>query len=89
MQRYFLIDDEPPWRLAQPLIVPERHPTQPFAAAEAFLETYRPECAGCVLYDLQCPDERTRPRRRCTTGEFYLPVVVLTAHGRSARPVLP
>ena len=30
--------------------------TQPFADAETFLETYRPEWRGCVLTDLQMPN---------------------------------
>ena len=56
--------------------------TQPFATAESFLETYRPEWAGCVLTDLRMPgmtglelQSMLRERR------LDVPVVVLTAHG--------
>src|ERR1700735_1233476 len=56
--------------------------TQLFAAAETFLETYRPEWRGCVLTDLRMPamsglDLQQELHRR----KILLPVVVLTAYG--------
>jgi FixJ family two-component response regulator len=79
----FLIDDDASVRDSLGLLLSLKGiRTLPFAAAEAFLETYRPEWRGCVLTDLQMPEmsgldlqQALRQRR------ILLPVVVLTAHG--------
>jgi FixJ family two-component response regulator len=79
----FLIDDDASVRDSLSLLLSLKGiRTLPFAAAEAFLETYRPEWRGCVLTDLQMPEmsgldlqQALRQRR------ILLPVVVLTAHG--------
>ena len=79
----FLIDDDASVRDSLSLLLSLKGiRTQPFAAAEAFLETYRPEWRGCVLTDLQMPgmsglDLQQALHRR----GILLPVVVLTAHG--------
>ena len=79
----FLIDDDPGVRDSLTLLLSLKGiRTQPFATAESFLETYRPEWAGCVLTDLRMPgmtglelQSMLRERR------LDVPVVVLTAHG--------
>jgi RNA polymerase sigma factor (sigma-70 family) len=79
----FLIDDDASVRDSLSLLLSVKGiRTQPFAAAEAFLETYRPEWRGCVLTDLQMPemsglDLQQELHRR----KILLPVVVLTAYG--------
>jgi FixJ family two-component response regulator len=79
----FLIDDDASVRDALGLLLSLKGMrTQLFAAAEAFLETYRPEWRGCVLTDLKMPamsglDLQQAMRER----GILLPVVVLTAHG--------
>ena len=79
----FLIDDDPGVRDSLTLLLSLKgiH-TQPFATAESFVETYRPEWPGCVLTDLRMPgmtglELQTMLRER----GMQVPVVVLTAHG--------
>jgi RNA polymerase sigma factor (sigma-70 family) len=79
----FLIDDDPGVRDSLTLLLSLKGlRTQPFATAESFIETYRPEWSGCVLTDLRMPgmtglelQAALRERR------IEVPVVVLTAHG--------
>lgn len=79
----FLIDDDPGVRDSLTLLLSLKGVrTQPFANAESFIETYRPEWAGCVLTDLRMPgmtglELQTALRQR----RIDVPVVVLTAHG--------
>jgi FixJ family two-component response regulator len=79
----FLVDDDASVRDSLGLLLSLKGiRTLPFAAAEAFLETYRPEWRGCVLTDLQMPGmsglDLQQALRHCGA---LLPVVVLTAHG--------
>lgn len=79
----FLIDDDPGVRDSLSLLLSLKGVrTQPYANAESFIETYRPDWPGCVLTDLRMPgmtglelQSVLRERR------VDLPVVVLTAHG--------
>ena len=79
----FLIDDDPGVRDSLTLLLSLKGiRTQPFATAETFIETYRPEWTGCVLTDLRMPgmtglELQTMLRER----RMEVPVVVLTAHG--------
>jgi FixJ family two-component response regulator len=79
----FLIDDDPSVRDSLTLLLSLKGlRTQPFANAESFIETYRPERSGCVLTDLRMPgmtglELQTALRER----HLEVPVVVLTAHG--------
>jgi RNA polymerase sigma factor (sigma-70 family) len=79
----FLIDDDPSVRDSLTLLLSLKGiRTLPFASAESFIDTYRPQWRGCVLTDLRMPgmtglelQEALRERR------IEVPVVVLTAHG--------
>lgn len=79
----FLIDDDPGVRDSLSLLLSLKGiRTQLFATAESFIDTYRPEWAGCVLTDLRMPgmtglELQTALRER----GIDVPVVVLTAHG--------
>ena len=79
----FLIDDDPSVRDSLTLLLSLKGVrTQPFASAESFIETYRPEWHGCVLTDLRMPgmtglELQSALRER----QVEVPVVVLTAHG--------
>jgi len=79
----FLIDDDPGIRDSLSLLLSLKGVrTQPFANAESFIETYRPEWTGCVLTDLRMPgmtglELQSMLRER----GVQVPVVVLTAHG--------
>jgi len=71
----FLIDDDPGVRDSLTLLLSLKGVrTQPFANAESFIETYRPDWSGCVLTDLEL---QAVLRER----QVDVPVVVLTAHG--------
>jgi two-component system response regulator FixJ len=79
----FLIDDDASVRDSLSLVLSLKGMrTQLFAAAETFLETYRPDWRGCVLTDLQMP-KMSGLELQQTLHErgIFLPVVVLTAHG--------
>jgi len=79
----FLIDDDPSVRDSLTLLLSLKGiRTQPFATAESFIETYRPEWRGCVLTDLRMPgmtglELQAALRER----QIEVPIVVLTAHG--------
>jgi RNA polymerase sigma factor (sigma-70 family) len=79
----FLVDDDPGVRDSLTLLLSLKGlRTQPFATAESFIETYRPDWSGCVLTDLRMPgmtglELQAALRER----QMEVPVVVLTAHG--------
>jgi FixJ family two-component response regulator len=79
----FLVDDDASVRDALGLLLSLKGMrTQLFAAAEAFLETYRPEWRGCVLTDLKMPAMSGLDLQQAMRDRgILLPVVVLTAHG--------
>jgi FixJ family two-component response regulator len=79
----FLIDDDASVRDSLSLVLSLKGMrTQLFAAAETFLETYRPEWRGCVLTDLQMPQMNGLDLQLALLDRgISLPVVVLTAHG--------
>jgi RNA polymerase sigma factor (sigma-70 family) len=79
----FLIDDDASVRDSLSLVLSLKGMrTQLFAAAETFLETYRPEWRGCLLTDLQMPGMNGLDLQRALLDRgISLPVVVLTAHG--------
>ena len=79
----FLIDDDPGVRDSLTLLLSLKGMrTQPFANAESFIDTYRPDWSGCVLTDLRMPG-MTGLELQAVLRERQVdvPVVVLTAHG--------
>jgi len=79
----FLIDDDAGVRDSLTLLLSLKGVrTQPFANAESFIETYRPDWPGCVLTDLRMPG-MTGLELQAVLRERQVdvPVVVLTAHG--------
>jgi RNA polymerase sigma factor (sigma-70 family) len=79
----FIVDDDAPVRdsLAMLLELKGYH-TRTYASAEAFLERYRPEWAGCLVLDLRMGgmsgiDLQAELARRGNA----LPVIMVTAHG--------
>jgi FixJ family two-component response regulator len=79
----FLIDDDPGVRDSLTLLLSLKGiRTQPFATAESFIETYRPDWRGCVLTDLRMPGMTGLELQAALRGrQLDVPVVVLTAHG--------
>jgi len=79
----FLIDDDAGVRDSLALLLSLKGVrTLPFANAESFIETYRPEWPGCVLTDLRMPGMTGLELQAALRGRgIAVPVVVLTAHG--------
>ena len=79
----FLIDDDAAVRDSLCLLLSLKGVrTLPFANAESFIETYRPEWPGCVLTDLRMPGMTGLELQAALRGRgIAVPVVVLTAHG--------
>jgi len=79
----FLIDDDRGVRDSLILLLSLKGlRTLPFANAESFIETYRPEWSGCVLTDLRMPGMTGLELQAALRGRgIEVPVVVLTAHG--------
>ncbi len=79
----FLIDDDRGVRDSLSLLLSLKGlRTLPFANAESFIETYRPEWSGCVLTDLRMPGMTGLELQAALRGRgIEVPVVVLTAHG--------
>lgn len=79
----FIVDDDASVRDSLALLLSLKgFRTQVFAAAEAFLETYRPEWRGCVLSDLRMPGMSGLDlQRELQERGYVVPVVLLTAHG--------
>jgi two-component system response regulator FixJ len=79
----FLIDDDPGVRDSLSLLLSLKGMrTLPFANAESFIETYRPEWPGCVLTDLRMPGMTGLELQAALRARgIEVPVVVLTAHG--------
>ena len=77
----FLIDDDPGVRDSLTLLLSLKGiRTQPFATAESFMETYRPEWTGCVLTDLRMPGMTgLELQGALRERQIDVPVVVLTA----------
>jgi FixJ family two-component response regulator len=79
----FLVDDDASVRDSLGLLMSLKGlRTQPFADAQAFLDTYRPEWRGCLLTDLRMPGLSGLELHDAMQARgLRLPVVVLTAHG--------
>jgi two-component system, LuxR family, response regulator FixJ len=79
----FLVDDDASVRDSLGLLLSLKgFRTQLFSAADAFLETYRPEWRGCLLTDLRMPGMTGLELQEVLQARgVRLPVVVLTAHG--------
>ena len=79
----YIVDDDAPIRdaLGQ-LMGLKGYRTAPFATAETFLASLRPEWRGCVITDLRMPGmdglalQQELRRRGCE-----LPLIVITGHG--------
>lgn len=79
----YIVDDDAALRDATQLFLRVHGlPTRAFASAEAFLEAWEPDCAGCVLLDLKMPGMGGQALlQRLLQGRSAPPVVVVTAHG--------
>jgi FixJ family two-component response regulator len=79
----FVIEDDPAVRDSLALMLGlAGYKTALFGNAEAFLEAYRKEWAGCVVTDLRLPGmSGVELQAGLRTQGSTLPVVIITAHG--------
>lgn len=85
-QVVFVVDDEPLARSSVCALVRAMGiKTVAFDSAEAFLQAYRPDSAGCLVTDLRMHGisglELLEKLRR---DKVMLPVIIITAHARTA-----
>lgn len=79
----FIIDDDPAVRDALGLLLGiQGYRIALFASGEDFLNTWRPEWAGCLLIDIRMPgmDGLTLQQQLAQTG-CPIPVIIITGHG--------
>ncbi len=79
----FIVDDDAGVRDSLAMLLELKgFETRKFAAAEAFLDEYRPELPGCVVLDLRMPTmSGLELQAELTRRGLRLPVIVVTAHG--------
>lgn len=79
----FLVDDDPAVRDSLSLFLSLKGlRIQPFASAEDFLATYRPEWPGCLVVDVRMSGmDGLRLQAHLREMAVALPVIVMTAYG--------
>jgi FixJ family two-component response regulator len=79
----FVVDDDPGIRDSLGLMLGlAKFRTAMFADAEAFLEAYQPDWAGCVVADLRLPGKSgVELQAELHARGSTLPVIIITAHG--------
>lgn len=79
----FVVDDDAAVRDSLALMLGlAGYRTAVFADAEAFLEAWRPDWAGCVVADLRLPGRSgTALQAELHARGSTLPVIIITAHG--------
>jgi FixJ family two-component response regulator len=79
----FVVDDDASVRDSLALMLGlSGYRTALYASAEAFLEAFRPEMAGCLIADLRLPGRSgTELQAELLARGSVLPVIIITAHG--------
>jgi RNA polymerase sigma factor (sigma-70 family) len=79
----FIVDDDPSLRDALGLLLGVRgYRTAVFASAEAFLQAFQPEWAGCLVADIRMSGmDGLALQRKLNEMESLLPVIIVTGHG--------
>lgn len=82
-QTVFLIDDDPAiCESLCDLMDSAGLKTRQFASAEAFLQAYSPEMAGCLVLDVRLPGMTGMElQTRLIKSEIAIPIIIMTAHG--------
>ena len=83
----FIVDDDPSVRDALGLLLGVRgYRTAVFASGEAFLQSWQPEWAGCLIADIRMSGmDGLALQRKLNDLGCLLPVIVVTAHGDVAQ----
>lgn len=79
----FVVDDDAAVRDSLALMLGlAGYRTALYASAEAFLDAFRPELAGCLVADLRLPGRSgTELQAELVARGSALPVIIITAHG--------
>ncbi|WP_426164492.1 response regulator transcription factor [Pseudoduganella sp. R-34] len=79
----FIVDDDPSLRDALGLLLGVRgYRTAVFASAEAFLQAWLPEWAGCLVADIRMAGmDGLALQRKLNEMNCLLPVIIVTGHG--------
>jgi FixJ family two-component response regulator len=79
----FIVDDDPSLRDALGLLLGVRgYRTAVFASAEAFLQAWLPEWAGCLVADIRMSGmDGLTLQRKLSEMNCLLPVIIVTGHG--------
>jgi FixJ family two-component response regulator len=79
----FLVDDDEAVRDSVSLLLNTSGlRVRAFESAERFLESYRPEHAGCLLLDIRMPDmSGLKLQEVLVARRVRLPIIFITAHG--------
>ena len=79
----FIVDDDPAIRDALTLMLEQENMTvKAFESAEAFLNSYQPDCKGCAIIDIRMPGmDGMALHQVLLARNIVLPVIFLTGHG--------
>lgn len=79
----FIVDDDPAIRDSLSLmIMQEQIEVKTFDSAEYFLESYQPECLGCIIIDVRMPGmDGIQLQEALSNRNILLPIIFLTGHG--------
>lgn len=79
----FVVDDDPSLlRLIRKLLETNHRKVETFASAAEFLDSYRPDRAGCLVLDVRMPGmSGLALQERLATDEIALPILIVTGYG--------
>lgn len=79
----FIVDDDPAIRDALTLMLEQENmAVKAYESAEAFLNSYQPDCKGCAIIDIRMPGmDGMALHQVLLTRNIALPVIFLTGHG--------
>jgi two-component system, LuxR family, response regulator FixJ len=79
----FVVDDDRAVRESLALLMHSAGlAVETFSSAQAFLDSYRPECRGCLITDIRMPGmSGLELQERLSADRYHIPVIVLTGFG--------
>jgi FixJ family two-component response regulator len=79
---YVIDDDEAVRESVTDLLRSVGHDVQSFRSTQEFVDSPRPDAAGCIVLDVRLPGQSgTEFQRRLTKSDIHLPVIFISAHG--------
>ena len=82
-QTVFIVDDDPAVRDALSWMIGSlQYPVETFDSAQAFLDVYDAEKAGCLVLDVRLPGmSGLQLQQKLNAENIDLPVIIITGHG--------